>query len=70
MAEAEKLGEVGNMPHPQCATAMNGEKSVIKGNNSLPSSRGGDAGSLRFFCGNKVIARTDGNKLDVNRFCN
>lgn len=42
MAEAEKLEEVGNVPHSQCATAMNGEKSIIKGNNSLPSSQGGD----------------------------
>lgn len=70
MAEAEKLGEVGNMPHPQCATAMNGEKSVIKGEQFTSIITGRRCWQFEVFCGNKVIARTDGNKLDVNRFCN
>lgn len=68
MAEARKLEEVGSMLHTQCATAMNSEKSIIKDNNSLLLSQGADAGNLRLFCSNKVITRTDGNKLAVSRF--
>lgn len=49
MAEAGRLEEFGNIPHSQCATAMNGEKSIIKGNNSLLLSQRADAGSLRVF---------------------